>query len=107
MGWSGHVGELRLVVLPEWRGRGVGTQLTRHATRQSLEMGITKLVVEVVAAQESAINMFQELGFTPEALLTDYIRDRSGQLQDLAVLAHDVDESWSGMAVVGVEDAIS
>ena len=106
VGWSAHVGELRVVVLPDRRGLGVGTALTQHATQQAVEMGITKLVIEVVAGQQSAIGLFSALGFTPEALLTGYIRDRSGQVQDLAVLAHDVDDNWSGMAAVGVEDDI-
>jgi ribosomal protein S18 acetylase RimI-like enzyme len=106
VGWSTHVGELRVVVLPERRGLGVGTALTRQATQQAVEMGIAKLVVEVVAGQEPAIGLFRALGFVPEALLTGYIRDRSGQVQDLAVLAHDVDDNWSGMAAVGVEDAV-
>ncbi len=106
VGWSAHVGELRVVVLPHQRGRGVGTALTQHATQQAMELGISKLVIEVVAGQEPAIGLFSALGFTPEALLTGYIRDRSGQVQDLAVLAHDVDDNWSAMAVVGVEDDI-
>ncbi len=102
-GWSSHVGELRLVVAPSARGRGVGASLAAHALRQAVEMGLSKLVVEVVAVQEGAIAMFNSLGFRGEALLTDQIRDGRGQLQDLVVLAHDVTAAASALEAVGAD----
>jgi hypothetical protein len=50
--------------------------------------------------------MFSGLGFTGEALLRDHIRDGDGQLHDLVVLAHLVEESWSTLDAVGLADAI-
>ena len=38
--------------------------------------------------------------------LQDHIRDRSGTLRDLLVLAHDAGDEWSAMASVGVEDEV-
>ena len=105
-GWSDHVGEIRLVVAPGKRGGGLGRELARHAVVQGLESGLTKLVVEVVAEQGAALALFTALGFSGEALLRDHIRDRSGQLRDLMVLAHHVGETWSGMASVGVADEL-
>jgi L-amino acid N-acyltransferase YncA len=106
-GWSDHVGEVRLVVDPSRRGAGLGRDLARRAVSEALRSGLTKLVVEVVAEQGAALALFTELGFTGEALLTDHIRDRSGQLRDLMVLAHHVRETWAGMDAVGVEDELS
>src|SRR5687768_17457121 len=74
IGWSAHVGELRLVVDPARRGRGVGRALARHALREALAAGLEKVVVEVVAEQEGAVHMFSDLGFRGEALLRDHIR---------------------------------
>ena len=51
-GWSSHVGEVRVIVDPAHRGRGIGRALARHAVLDALELGLTKLVVEVVADQE-------------------------------------------------------
>lgn len=103
LGWSAHVGELRLVVAPAQRGRGRGRTLAQHALGEALAAGLEKIVVEVVAEQEGAVRMFTDLGFRPEALLKDHIRDRGGELRDLLVLAHDAAEEWSAMASVGLE----
>ncbi|HSP39105.1 MAG TPA: GNAT family N-acetyltransferase [Frankiaceae bacterium] len=103
-GWSSHVGELRLVVAPSARGRGLGRLLAEHALKIAVGLGLTKLVVEVVAVQEGTIAMFNSLGFRGEALLTDHIRDGRGDLQDLVVLAHDVTAAASALETVGVED---
>jgi ribosomal protein S18 acetylase RimI-like enzyme len=106
VGWSAHVGELRLVVDPGHRGRGLGRALARHALHEAVEAGLAKVVVEVVAEQEGAVRMFTDLGFRGEALLKDHIRDRSGALRDLLVLAHDARDEWSAMASVGVGDEL-
>ena len=104
-GWSSHVGEVRIVVDPYHRGRGVGQALARHAVLEALELGVAKLVVEVIADQEALIAMFVALGFEPEALLIDHVRDRSGELRDLLVLAHSVQDQWASMAAAGIVDS--
>ena len=106
-GWSDHVGEVRLVVAPSSRGTGLGRQLARHALTEAVRAGLSKLVVEVVAEQGAALALFTDLGFSGEALLRDHIRDRSGQLRDLMVLAHHVGETWSGMETVGLTEELA
>jgi ribosomal protein S18 acetylase RimI-like enzyme len=105
-GWSSHVGEVRIVVDPEHRRRGIGRALTRHAVQEALRLGLTKMVVEVVADQEPAIAMFRSHGFDPEALLRDHVRDRTGELRDLMILAHSVEESSGSMAAAGLADEV-
>ncbi|MGY1811957.1 N-acetyltransferase family protein [Blastococcus sp. SYSU D00820] len=105
-GWSDHVGRLRLVVSPAARGTGLGRELARHALVRSVEDGLTKLVVEVVAEQGAALALFTGLGFSGEAVLVDHVRDREGRLRDLLVLAHHVRDTWAGMSAVGLDDAL-
>ena len=107
IGWSSHVGSLRVVVDPGFRGKGVGRQLARHGLLTAIELGLAKVVVEVVADAVPAIGMFQAIGFEPEALLRDHVRDRTGELRDLVVLSHLVEGTWSGMATAGFEDELA
>ncbi len=76
----------------------------------ALQIGLTKFVVEVVADAVPAIGMFEALGFEPEALLRDHVRDRTGEQPRppyrLVVLAHLVDGTWAGMATAGMEEAL-
>lgn len=106
IGWSDHVGEIRLVVSPNRRRSGIGRALARWALVAAIESGLQKLMVEVVAEQEGAVAMFQSLGFQAEALLRDHIRARDGQTRDLILLAHPVVEQWEAMAAIGIEDAL-
>lgn len=105
-GWSSHVGEVRVIVDPDRRGRGVGRELVHRAVLEAIELDLTKMVVEVVADQESTIAMFRSLGFDPEALLVDHVRDRSGRLRDLMVLAHSVERQWSAIVAAGIADEL-
>lgn len=106
-GWSSHVCELAIVVAPSHRGRGLGRELARRALREAFELGCTHAYVEVVAAQEALVAMFQDLGFAPEALLADFVRDADGVQHDLMVLTHRVSDSWARMDLLGVERAVS
>src|SRR3954453_6611592 len=106
-GWSDHVGEVRLVVDPDHRGQGLGRALARWALLQALDCGLSKLTVEVVAEQEGALAMFGGLGFQAEALLRDHVRDRDGELRDLVLLSHSVDDAWSAMETAGIDDALA
>ena len=105
-GWSSHVGEVRVIVDPDARGRGIGRALARHAVLEALNLGLTKMVVEVVADQEATIAMFRSLGFDPEALLADHVRDQAGDLRDLMILAHSVEQSWASMNASGIADSV-
>ena len=102
-GLMSHVGEVRLIVAPANRRGGVGRDLARRALVDSVkDLKLRKLFVEVVAEQDPAILMFKKLGFTPEALLRDHLRDRKGTMHDLVLLCHFVDENWSGLESLGV-----
>lgn len=103
VGWSAHVGELRLVVDPGCRRKGVGHRLARHGLAAAVERGLSKVIVEVVSDQTSTIALFTGLGFVAEALLEDHVRDGDGRLNDLIVLAHRPADNWQLLTTVGLD----
>ena len=84
----------------------MGRALAQHAVAQGVRSGLLKLVVEVPAAQQPVTEMFLGMGFTGEALLRDHFRDRSGQLQDLLVLALQAEQALAAMSAVGMAELL-
>jgi L-amino acid N-acyltransferase YncA len=89
LSWSPHVAEIRLLVSPTMRGKGLGRALLDASVRLATEGGATKLVARMTPDQRGAITLFEETGFRGEAMLRDHVRDRSGALHDLAILSLD------------------
>jgi ribosomal protein S18 acetylase RimI-like enzyme len=91
-GWSRHVGELRLAISPEYRHRGIGRLLAQRLVVEAKDLGLEKLVVDVVAGQDRLFEMFHRLGFQQEGRLRAQVRSTAGETRDLLVLSHFVDE---------------
>jgi RimJ/RimL family protein N-acetyltransferase len=106
LSWSRHVGELRVLVSPEWRGKGLGRVLVQECFAQALELRLAKLVAQMTTDQRAAIAVFEELGFRAEALLARHVADRSGNLHDLVLLSHDVDAVAARNALYGLTEAL-
>ena len=70
----------------------------------ALELGCTHVYVEVVAEQTALVAMFRKLGFEPEALLADFVRDGAGESHDLMLLTHHAADNWSALAGLGLAE---
>jgi L-amino acid N-acyltransferase YncA len=88
--WSRHVAELRVLVAPQARHLGLGRLLTREAFNVALTLGIEKIVARMTPDQTGARTVFEELGFRPEALLRNEVKDRAGKTHDILLMANDV-----------------
>ncbi len=105
--WSKHVGELRVLINSQQRGKGLGRALTDAIFAQALDRGIEKMVAQMTIDQKGAISTFEQLGFKAEALLRDHVKDRTGQKHDLLVYSHDVAEFAGQMDAWGISEAAS
>lgn len=105
--WSPHVAELRILVSPPLREQGLGRLLTEEAFRIALEMKVEKIIGQMTIDQQQAISVFRSLGFKPEAVLRDHVKDREGAKHDLVILSHDVAGSQRSKAATGILDAVS
>ena len=89
LGWSAHVGEVRLLVHPDRRGAGLGRDLVEAVFAAAAGHGLSKLTARMTPDQAGSVALFESLGFRAEALLRDHVRGRDGVAHDLAILAHD------------------
>lgn len=103
--WTAHVAELRVLVAESMRGHGLGRILTQEAFANALALGIEKMVAQMTLDQKGAIATFEGLGFRPEALLRDQVKDRDGNKHDMLVLSHDVARFESQRSAYGVTQA--
>ena len=104
LSWSRHVGELRVIVEPEMRGKRLGQKLTQESFAIALESGLEKLVAQMTVDQRGAIAVFEGLGFRAEALLHDHVKDRDGNKHDIVILSHDVARFQAQMEAYGLSD---
>jgi len=96
-GWTRHVGEIRVTVAVAWRRRGLATALASALVRIATELGIEKIIVQVVDNQVAARRTFERLGFHRDAILPHHVMDLSGTKRDLIILANDVSQIWAAM----------
>ena len=105
--WSPHVGEIRMVVSLDVRGKGVGRALSQETFALALGAGLDKLTVQMTVDQRAAIALFESLGFQAEALLRDHVRDVDGQTHDIVVLGHKVAQVRARMEAYGLPGAVT
>ncbi len=93
VGWTSHVGDFRLIVLPQFRGQGIGRRLAAAGQELAESLGMAKLMVEITASNGGGLAMFAAFGFAEEARLGGHVRDGSGEYQDLLLLSRWLDGS--------------
>lgn len=102
--WSRHVADLRVATAERARGAGLGRLMTREAFNMALALGIEKVVARMTPDQQGARALFQELGFQPEALLKDEVKDRDGEYHDLLIMACNVHTFLAQRQAFGVSN---
>jgi RimJ/RimL family protein N-acetyltransferase len=89
--WTRRVGEIRVNIGTDYRGKGLGKNLTSQIFDVARDLGLRKVMANMTVNQHGAQAAFRRLGFMPEALLADYIEDRNGELRDLIIMSYDVE----------------
>ena len=82
-----HIGEVRVVVDPAYRNRGVGRGLLHKLIDIAGDKGLKKLMFEVVVdTEQAARHTAHLLGFIPVATLSDHVHDQAGMPHDLLIM---------------------
>jgi GNAT superfamily N-acetyltransferase len=83
-----HIGEIRVVVAPEYRDHGLGTALIRELCDVADDAGLEKVMFELVADREQeAIRAAEWLGFLRVATIEGGAVDPLGHHHDVVLMA--------------------
>ncbi len=90
-GWMRHVGEIRIVVSPDFRNRGLARTMLTELIQTAAEAGLDKLTAEMAVSQNDAVEVFRKMGFKDETTLKGYIKDARNNVHDLLILTLDIE----------------
>lgn len=91
-----HVAHLHIEVDPGYRHQRLGTWMLLDAIKLSMNIGIEKLVAELVPGiEEPAINAAYKLDFFEQAVLRGYIKSPRGEYHDLIIMVKTLHGEWS------------
>lgn len=89
-GWTARLG--RVLVAPSARGRGVGEALVRAVQRIAFEdIGVHRLGLGVYLHNDTAVRLYERLGFVREGLLREVARVDGAWWSsiEMGILAHE------------------
>lgn len=82
-----HVGEVRILVDPEYRNQGLGTTMMRELATIANDSGLELLTFEAVAEKEdAAIASAKFIGFIPSGVLRGHAKDPDSHPRNLVML---------------------
>ena len=98
-GWKRHIGRVSVLVLPQYRGRGLARAMIREIVQLSRNLGLERLEAEFIGEQEAAIKMFALLGFSNLLRFEDYVKDMQAVSHDYVLMGLylKVDEEYAGV----------
>jgi len=97
-GWKRHIGQIRVVVHPDCRGKGIATRLVTDLLGIARDAGLEKLEAEFMGEQQSARRMFALLGFNELLVLPEYVKDMQALPHDYVLMGRHIvtDEEFAG-----------
>ena len=98
-GWKRHIGRVSVLVLPQFRGRGLARALIREIVELARSLSLEKVEAEFIGEQEAAIKMFALLGFSNLARFEDYVKDMQAITHDYILMGLNLktDEEYAGV----------
>jgi len=89
-----HVGEIRVVVDPDYRNQGIGSMMVKEVVDIAYDNAMDSVIFELVEGKEDdAIKVTQSLGFKRVATLKRFVKDKEQNHHDLVVMELQL-EDW-------------
>jgi RimJ/RimL family protein N-acetyltransferase len=87
-----HLGEIRVIVAPDYRGLSLGTLLIEELLLAAQRCEVQKVVLKMALPQIAARQICERLGFQLDAVLPDNIRHPAGRGPGAVVMSCTLDE---------------
>lgn len=95
-GCTRHVGRIRVMVLPRFRHKRLGTWMLLDLIQLAMDKDLRDLRADfVIGAEDAAIEAAFKLDFFKKALLEDYVKDPEGNRHDLLIMTKRLHKDWS------------
>jgi N-acetylglutamate synthase-like GNAT family acetyltransferase len=101
-GWSSRVAAMG--VASDWRGKGVGRFLMDELLRDARQRGDRQMVLEVIVQNQTAVRLYESVGFMRVRRLVGLVNDRPGALASLEPEEFDIRDLGRMIAVSGLSD---
>ena len=88
--WTRHVGQIRLIVSPDVRSKGLGRFLAEEMFSIADAFGLELLTAQMTTEETGAQAVFRGLGFESIGMLPGYVMTRDGDRKDLLMMGYDL-----------------
>ena len=94
-GWKRHIGNVRIVVAPDYHDKGLGTLLINEIVELAAEFGLEKLWAELPLNVPAAMAVFRKAGFSSKAVVEGLVKDLRGRNTDVVIMVCDIGTQYN------------
>jgi RimJ/RimL family protein N-acetyltransferase len=102
-GWDTHVAQVRWVIAPSMKKKGLSKIILRELYDRAVQRGIQKIQSTIRADDSDAITVLKRLGFRKEATFKKHAMDRRGKLHDILIYFNDLSDLWQKMEDLNID----
>ena len=89
-----HAAEVKLIIHPKFRGKGLGSQMFNLLLYEGLKHHFQKIIVRYIPGNMSFMKILGHYGFEPETVLSYYVTDElTNEQKDLIIASYDL-QNW-------------
>jgi len=90
--WIRHVGEIRILVDPKYRGMGIGRAVIHELFSLGISVGLERIMATQMDSEEFLIQVLVTLGFSEVARIPKHVKDMKEIKHDLVFLTAEVQD---------------
>jgi RimJ/RimL family protein N-acetyltransferase len=98
--WKKHVGEVRLIIHPQYQHAGLGTHLFHELYEIANAGGLEMLFCNLIEEQTGTLKILEKLGFRKEIVKKGHVRDLKGKKHDMVVMTCNLGELWHRLEIL-------